>query len=168
MVPIWCQFGVGGTAARATSLVQMSRRSYGSGSLLVRADRNGRETWYGSWRVSGRRVKRRIGLKRTPSCSDGLTHVQAEQTMRRFMAEAVALPGQRYTGSVGRSSVAPVRSGSLGMQSRESANPRRDLRRRAAESAEKSASALQCKSVSGPDARTWTRSGGSVGGVMGG
>ena len=64
---------------------------------MVRADRNGRETWYGYWRVGGRRVKRRIGLKRSPSRADGLTRVQAEQTMRRLMAEAVAPPGQRYT-----------------------------------------------------------------------
>jgi hypothetical protein len=42
-------------------------------------------------------VKCRIGLKRTLSCADGLTRVQAEQTMRRFMGEAVAPPGQRYT-----------------------------------------------------------------------
>lgn len=27
----------------------MARRSYGSGSLYLRADGNGAETWYGSW-----------------------------------------------------------------------------------------------------------------------
>ena len=29
------------------------------GQLFVRADSNGRETWYGSWQVGGRRIKRR-------------------------------------------------------------------------------------------------------------
>jgi len=42
----------------------MGKRSYGSGQLFVRADGNGRETYYGSWRVGGRRVKRRLGPKR--------------------------------------------------------------------------------------------------------
>jgi len=32
-------------------------------------------------------VKRRIGLKRTPSCSDGLKRVMAEKAMRRLIAE---------------------------------------------------------------------------------
>ena len=75
----------------------MARRSYGSGSLEIRIDHNGRETWYGYWRVGGRRVKRRLGAKRSASRADGLTRVMAEQTMRRMMAEAVAPPGQRYT-----------------------------------------------------------------------
>jgi hypothetical protein len=33
----------------------MARRSYGSGSLVVRADANGAETWYGLWRTGHRR-----------------------------------------------------------------------------------------------------------------
>jgi hypothetical protein len=36
----------------------MARRSYGSGSLIARADGNGAETWYGLWRTGSRRVKR--------------------------------------------------------------------------------------------------------------
>ncbi|MEA2400429.1 MAG: hypothetical protein QOK00_832, partial [Thermoleophilaceae bacterium] len=39
----------------------MARRSYGSGSLVVRADANGAETWYGLWRTGTRRVKRVLG-----------------------------------------------------------------------------------------------------------
>jgi hypothetical protein len=39
----------------------VGRRSYGTGTLYARRDGNGRETWYGSWRVGGTRVKRRIG-----------------------------------------------------------------------------------------------------------
>lgn len=61
----------------------MSRRSYGTGRLWARADKNGRETWYGSWHVGGRRVKRRIGPKRSHGASDGLTRVQAEAELRR-------------------------------------------------------------------------------------
>jgi integrase len=53
--------------------------------------------YYRSWRVGGRRVKRRIGLKRTPSCADGLTHVQAEAALRRLMAAMLAPPSERYT-----------------------------------------------------------------------
>jgi hypothetical protein len=73
----------------------VARRSYGSGSLEIRSDRNGRETWYGYWRAGGQRVKRRLGLKRSQSCSDGLTRVQAEQTLRRVMADTVVPLGSR-------------------------------------------------------------------------
>jgi integrase len=76
----------------------MARRSYGSGRLFVRSDGNGRETWYGSWRVGGRRVKRRIGLKRRASTAEGLTRTQAEAELRRLMATEVVLAGpQRKT-----------------------------------------------------------------------
>jgi hypothetical protein len=77
----------------------MSRRSYGSGSLEVRADSNGRETWYDYWRVGGRRVKRRLGLKRSPSRADGLTRVQAEQTMRQ--EARIAATSQNVQGIAG-------------------------------------------------------------------
>lgn len=64
----------------------------------MRADGNGRETWYGSWRVGGRRVKRRIGLKRRASTSEGLTRTQAEAELRRLMGTEVVLAGpQRKT-----------------------------------------------------------------------
>jgi hypothetical protein len=56
----------------------MARRSYGSGSLVVRADANGAETWYGLWRTGTRRVKRALGPKRTAGSRDGLTRKQAE------------------------------------------------------------------------------------------
>jgi hypothetical protein len=36
----------------------MSRRSYGTGSLYVRRDSAGRETWYGQWRAGAKLVKR--------------------------------------------------------------------------------------------------------------
>jgi integrase len=66
------------------------RRSYGTGSLYVRADRNGRETWYGHWRVNGRQLKRRVGPKRVAGSRDGLTRPQAEAELRRLMSTETA------------------------------------------------------------------------------
>lgn len=63
----------------------VDRRSYGTGRLFARADSAGAETWYGSWRVGGRRVKRRIGPKRQPSRADGLTRAQAERELQRLI-----------------------------------------------------------------------------------
>jgi hypothetical protein len=71
----------------------MARRSYGSGRLFVRSDSNGRETWYRSWRVGGRRIKRQIGVKRRASTAQGLTRTQAEAELRRLMATEVVLAG---------------------------------------------------------------------------
>lgn len=39
----------------------VARRSYGTGSLYVRADAAGRESWYGRWRDDGRQVMRAVG-----------------------------------------------------------------------------------------------------------
>lgn len=64
----------------------MAARPYGSGSLYVRTDSAGRETWYGHWRVGGRQVKRRIGVKRQRGERDGLTKAQAESELRELMA----------------------------------------------------------------------------------
>jgi hypothetical protein len=50
-----------------------ARRSYGTGSLYVRTDARGRESWYGKWYIGFRRTQRRIGPKRKPSTRDGLT-----------------------------------------------------------------------------------------------
>ena len=69
----------------------MGKRSYGSGQLFVRADGNGRETYYGSWRVGGRRVKRRLGPKRRAGTSDGLTRTQAEAELRGRIATEVVI-----------------------------------------------------------------------------
>lgn len=72
----------------------MARRSYGTGSVTARRDRNGRETWYGSWMAGGRRVKRRLGLRRAPGTGDGLTRKQAEAELRKRMAaELLGVPG---------------------------------------------------------------------------
>jgi integrase len=64
-----------------------SRRSYGTGSLIVRTDANGRETWHGKWRSNGRQVMRRVGPKRTDGTREGLTRSQAEAELRRLMGE---------------------------------------------------------------------------------
>lgn len=83
----------------------MSRRSYGSGSLFVRIDSAGVETWYGRWYSGGRQLQRRIGPKRKRGSRDGLTRVQAERELgRRIELERPAVRsrltvealGQRY------------------------------------------------------------------------
>jgi integrase len=68
-----------------------ARRPHGTGRLWPRFDRAGQETWYASWRAAGgRRVKRRIGLKRQPGSREGLTKVQAEAELRRLMGDTQA------------------------------------------------------------------------------
>jgi integrase len=64
-----------------------ARRSYGTGRLFVRADSNGRESWYGSWWADTHRVKRKLGPKRPTGTTDGLTRRQAEAELRRRMHE---------------------------------------------------------------------------------
>ncbi len=75
----------------------MARRSYGTGSLFVRRDARGRGTWYGVWRVDGRRIKRTIGPKRPPGSREGLTRAQAERELRRRMDVERAAPLARVT-----------------------------------------------------------------------
>jgi integrase len=76
----------------------VSRRSYGTGSLLVRRDAAGREAWYGQWRVGTTLVKRRIGPKRAPGTTDGLTKTQAERELRRKIdSERAAASRERVT-----------------------------------------------------------------------
>ena len=74
-----------------------ARRSYGTGSLTVRADSAGRESWYGQWRSGGRKVKRRVGLKRAEGSREGLTRAQAEARLRTLMAEVKPASGERLT-----------------------------------------------------------------------
>jgi integrase len=81
----------------------MSKRSYGSGRLFPHKDRNGRESWYGSWRVGSSRVQRKIGEKRAPGSGSGLTRNQAERELRRRMDSdvVVASADRRTLGEVG-------------------------------------------------------------------
>lgn len=62
-----------------------AKRAYGSGSLI---ERDG--VWYGKWRVDGRQVKRKVGVKRSRGEADGLTKSQAEARLRELMAEVTA------------------------------------------------------------------------------
>lgn len=65
-----------------------ARRSYGTGSLYIRADANGREAWYGKARCEGgQRLHRRLGYKRASGQADGLTRAQAEAELRRLVSE---------------------------------------------------------------------------------
>ena len=49
------------------------RRSYGTGSLDIRTDANGRQTWIARWRDDGRQRKQAIGPVRVNGAKDGLT-----------------------------------------------------------------------------------------------
>jgi integrase len=66
-----------------------SRRPSGTGALILRVDSRGRETWYGKWRVAGSQVKRRLGPRRLPGSSLGLTAREAEAALRRAIGEMV-------------------------------------------------------------------------------
>lgn len=61
----------------------MARRSYGTGSLFVRVDAAGRESWYGQWRAGDALVKRKRGEKRRRGERNGMTKAQAEAELRR-------------------------------------------------------------------------------------
>src|SRR3954449_1261560 len=72
-----------------------ARRPAGTGSLFLRTDRAGRETWYGKFRYGDRQVKRRLGPRREPGSSTGLTRTQAEAELRRLLTEAATAPTLR-------------------------------------------------------------------------
>jgi integrase len=77
---------------------RVAKRSYGTGRLYVVVDRGGRASWYGSWWVGGTRVKRKVGLKRTPGNADGFTRTQAERELRRLVdLTSVVAKGRRRT-----------------------------------------------------------------------
>lgn len=70
-----------------------SKRPRGTGSLYTRRDKQGRETWYARWYEDGRRVKRRVGLRRKPGTTEGLTKPEAERRLadiRQGVAAEVA------------------------------------------------------------------------------
>ncbi|MEX2194600.1 MAG: site-specific integrase [Thermoleophilaceae bacterium] len=78
-------------AMTAWRISTVGRRPHGTRSLFVRVDSRGREAWYGQWRAGGRLVKRRIGPKRRPNTSAGLTKGAAERELRRLI-ESVTVP----------------------------------------------------------------------------
>ena len=63
----------------------MTVRAYGSGSLEIRTDKHGREVYYGRFRAGGRQTRRKLGLKRPPGGSTGLTKRDAERTLQRLI-----------------------------------------------------------------------------------
>ena len=72
------------------------RRAHGTGSLETR-DRHGREIYYGRFYVAGRQVKRKLGPKRLPGESTGLTKTGAERALQNLIdAEVRVVPiGER-------------------------------------------------------------------------
>ncbi|HMJ32629.1 MAG TPA: hypothetical protein VK501_01835 [Baekduia sp.] len=70
----------------------MAKRPQGTGSLFIRTDKAGRESWYAQWRVERQFVKRRLGLKRASSCPEGLTKSEAERELRRLIESMTVVP----------------------------------------------------------------------------
>jgi integrase len=67
-------------------------RPRGTGCLLIRQDKTGRETWYGKLEVNGRSVKRRLGRRSEPGSKIGLNRRQAETALRQLIREMEATP----------------------------------------------------------------------------
>lgn len=63
------------------------KRSYGTGSVFTY-----RDAWYGQWRIGGKQVKRKLGVKRAPGSREGLTKPQAEARLRRLIEEVRHAP----------------------------------------------------------------------------
>jgi len=70
-------------AGERAIMIDMAKRSYGTGSLFVRVDAAGREAWYGQWRAGDAIVKRKLGEKRRAGERRGMTKAQAEAELRR-------------------------------------------------------------------------------------
>lgn len=66
-------------------MIDMAKRSYGTGSLFVRVDAAGREAWYGQWRAGDAVIKRKLGEKRRAGERRGMTKAQAEAELRRHI-----------------------------------------------------------------------------------
>ena len=70
----------------------MGRRSHGTGSLIVRTDSTGRQSWHAKVRVGRKQVWRKLGEKRVAGSRDGLTRKQAEARLRRLIDELERAP----------------------------------------------------------------------------
>ncbi len=68
------------------------RRERGDGSLTLRLNAKGGETWIGFWRQDGRGVMRTVGKKRSKVHPDGLTPAQAEAAFRKLREQTSASP----------------------------------------------------------------------------
>ena len=67
------------------------RRAYGTGSLEIRADKHGRAVYYGRFYAGGRRVKRKLGPKRQPGETTGLTKAAAERALQKLVDQETRL-----------------------------------------------------------------------------
>jgi integrase len=74
--------------------VEALERSYGTGQLYTHTDAGGREAWYGRWYIGTKRIKRKVGPKRSPGSRDGLTRRQAEAELRRRMESEQPAPSR--------------------------------------------------------------------------
>jgi integrase len=68
-----------------------TRRAYGSGALEIRTDKYGREVYYGRFRAGGKQTRRKLGLKRRPGDSAGLTKRDAERVLQRLIDAEVTI-----------------------------------------------------------------------------
>ena len=74
-------------------MAKKTRRAPGAGHLFTRKSKAGVEAWYGkSSTVDGRQIKRRIGEKRSPGGTRGLTRAEAEKALRRPLADDARKP----------------------------------------------------------------------------
>jgi integrase len=64
-------------------------RPRGTGSLYVEHG-----SWYGTWWVGGRQIKRKVGPLRKPGTREGMTKTQAETRLRELMA--ITRPAAAY------------------------------------------------------------------------
>jgi hypothetical protein len=76
-------------------MLDMARRSHGTGSLSIRRDARGIPSWYGQWWAGGRRVTRVLGRKRDPGTRVGLTRNQAERELQKQIDKMAAAPIRR-------------------------------------------------------------------------
>ena len=67
------------------------RRAYGTGSLEIRTDKHGRAVYYGRFYAGGRRVKRKLGPKRQPGETSGLTKAAAERALQKLVDQETRL-----------------------------------------------------------------------------
>jgi len=65
----------------------MATRARGTGSLIVRKDKSGREVFYGKWWVRDRQVMKKLGVKRRDGSREGLTSAQANRELQRRILE---------------------------------------------------------------------------------
>lgn len=86
-----------GVEVRQSTRRAAPKRSYGTGALMVRGA-PGREVWYGQWRTGASLIKRKIGPKREPGSSSGLTKTEAERKLRKLIDAHVSIaPHERRT-----------------------------------------------------------------------